>query len=88
MDINLLDYIKEQAFILIPVLYVLGLMLKSNKKIQDWVIPWILTICSILGAILLMGFNINAVIQGILCVGVAVYGNQLVKQTTQKREQV
>lgn len=87
MDINLLDYIKEQAFILIPVLYVLGLMLKSNKKIQDWVIPWILTICSILGAVLLMGFNINAVIQGILCVGVAVYGNQLVKQTTQKREQ-
>ncbi len=88
MDINLLDYIKEQAFILIPVLYVLGLMLKSNKKIQDWVIPWILTICSILGAILLSGLNINAVIQGILCVGVAVYGNQLVKQTTQKREQV
>ncbi|EHN16950.1 phage holin family protein [Clostridium sporogenes] len=87
MDINLLDYIKEQAFILIPVLYILGLMLKSNKKIQDWVIPWILTICSILGAILLMGLNINAVIQGILCVGVAVYGNQLVKQTTQKREQ-
>ncbi|NFH48157.1 hypothetical protein FC976_13225 [Clostridium sporogenes] len=87
MDINLLDYIKEQAFILIPVLYVLGLMLKSNKKIQDWVIPWILTICSILGAVLLMGLNINAVIQGILCVGVAVYGNQLVKQTTQKREQ-
>ncbi|NFS59315.1 hypothetical protein FDF04_19870, partial [Clostridium sporogenes] len=86
MDINLLDYIKEQAFILIPVLYVLGLMLKSNKKIQDWVIPWILTICSIVGAILLMGLNINAVIQGILCVGVAVYGNQLVKQTTQKRE--
>ncbi|NFF69458.1 hypothetical protein FDF69_20425 [Clostridium sporogenes] len=84
---NLLDYIKEQAFILIPVLYILGLMLKSNKKIQDWVIPWILTICSILGAILLMGLNINAVIQGILCVGVAVYGNQLVKQTTQKREQ-
>ncbi|NFV55770.1 phage holin family protein, partial [Clostridium sporogenes] len=80
MDINLLDYIKEQAFILIPVLYVLGLMLKSNKKIQDWVIPWILTICSIVGAILLMGLNINAVIQGILCVGVAVYGNQLVKQ--------
>lgn len=88
MDINLLDYIKEQAFILIPVLYVLGLMLKSNKKIQDWVIPWILTICSIVGAILLMGLNINAVIQGILCVGVAVYGNQLVKQTTKKREQV
>lgn len=88
MDINLLDYIKEQAFILIPVLYVLGLMLKSNKKIQDWVIPWILTICSILGAVLLMGLNINAVIQGILCVGVAVYGNQLVKQTTEKRDQV
>ncbi|GAA0081391.1 phage holin family protein [Clostridium sp. CTA-6] len=88
MDINLLDYIKEQAFILIPVLYVLGLMLKSNEKIQDWVIPWILTICSIIGSILLMGLNINAVIQGILCVGVAVYGNQLVKQTTEKRDQV
>ncbi|MEL5900173.1 phage holin family protein [Clostridium sporogenes] len=87
MDINLMDYIVEQALILIPALYVIGIMLKQTSKIKDWTIPWILLVLGIIGAISLMGFNANAVIQGILVTGVAVYTNQLIKQSTEKREQ-
>ncbi|WP_278248677.1 phage holin family protein [Clostridium tetani] len=48
--------------------------------------PWILLVVGILGSIALIGLNANAVIQGILTAGVAVFGNQLIKQTTVKRE--
>ena len=85
MDINLMDYVVEQALILIPVLYVLGIMLKNTKKIEDWIIPWILLLAGVGGSIAIMGFNINAIIQGILVTGATVYTNQLVKQTKSKK---
>ncbi|MDU4597208.1 MAG: phage holin family protein [Clostridium sporogenes] len=87
MEINLMDYIIDQALILIPSLYVLGIMLKQTNKIEDWTIPWILLVIGIVGAVALMGLNINAVIQGILTTGAAVFTNQLIKQNTKKREQ-
>lgn len=87
MEINLMNYIVEQAFILIPFLYVLGRMLKGTAKIKDWTIPWILLICGIGGAIALMGINVNAVIQGVLVTGLTVYANQLFKQSIDKREE-
>ncbi|WP_315118329.1 phage holin family protein [uncultured Clostridium sp.] len=68
----------EQALILIPVLYTLGLMLKQSN-IKDWLIPWILLFFETIGVIALMEFNINAVIQGILVTGVIVYANQRIK---------
>lgn len=88
MEINLMDYIVEQALILIPVLYILGMMLKSTKQIKDWTIPWILLICGIVGAIALLGLNMQAILQGILVTGTTVFGNQLIKQSTEKREQI
>lgn len=86
MEINIMDYVVEQALILIPALYILGIMLKSTKQIKDWTIPWILLVVGIVGAIALMGLNANAVIQGILATGMAVYANQLIKQTMVKKD--
>lgn len=86
MEINFINYIVEQALILIPALYILGLLLKQSK-IKDWLIPWILLICGVGGAIALIGLNVNAVLQGILVTGATVFGNQLLKQTVQKREE-
>lgn len=86
MEINFINYIVEQALILIPALYILGLLLKQSK-IKDWLIPWILLICGVGGAIALIGLNVNAVLQGILVTGATVFGNQLFKQTVQKREE-
>ncbi|RXI70488.1 phage holin family protein [Clostridium tetani] len=83
---NLMDYIVEQALILVPALYILGLMLKGTEKIKDWTIPWVLLICGIGACIAIMGINIQALLQGILVTGATVFGNQLVKQSTEKKE--
>ncbi len=86
MNINLMDYVVERALVLVPVLYVVGAMLKQSK-IKDWLIPWMLLVCGIAGAIALMGLNANAVLQGVLATGAAVFGNQLIKQTTEKSKE-
>ena len=78
------DYIMDNALILIPVIYVLGCMLKGTEKVSDKYIPIILLPVGIILAMLLVGFTANGFIQGVLVTGVAVYANQLVKQTLKK----
>lgn len=77
---NLMNYVTENALILIPVLYVLGSILKGTEKIEDKYIPIILLPVGIALSMFLVGFNINGVIQGILITGASVYTNQVVKQ--------
>lgn len=85
---KLQDYIKPELLVLIPVLYILGLMMKKTEKINDKYIPVMLGIIGIVlsaiyvatvsGICLMSVFT--AVTQGILVAGAAVYVNQLVKQ--------
>ncbi|WP_272509113.1 phage holin family protein [Clostridium ganghwense] len=84
-NIDLMKYVTEQALILIPVLYVLGIIIKNIPNIPDWVIPWIILMVSIVLSVLILEINVQAVIQGILVAGVTVLSNQLVKQTTKKK---
>lgn len=86
MEMNIMDFITEQALILVPALYILGLMLKGTEKVKDWTIPWVLLICGIGSCIAIFGVNIQAILQGVLVTGAAVFGDQLLKQTTEKRE--
>lgn len=79
------DYIMDNALILIPVIYVIGAILKGTELIKDKYIPIILLPIGVILAMLLVGFNVNGFIQGVLVTGVAVYANQLVKQV-QKEE--
>ena len=84
MDINVMDYIVSEAYILIPVLYVIGMFLKRTPKIADWLIPWVLLGLGILGGFFLAGMSVHGVLQGILVAGVTVFANQLYKQTINK----
>lgn len=81
---NLINFVPEQLVIVVAVLYVLGMFLKSIPKIQDWTIPWILLVISIIGAIGIEGLSIMAVLEGVICCGVSVLTNQLIKQTQKK----
>lgn len=76
----MIQYITENALILIPVLNIIGVILKDTKKIPDKYIPIILLGFGILGAVAVMGLSPEGVVQGILVTGTAVYGNQVVKQ--------
>lgn len=79
---DFIKYITENALVLIPVLYIIGQVIKGIEKVADKYIHLILLPCGILGSIALSGVSADSVIQGILVVGVTVYSNQLIKQVT------
>ena len=74
------DYILDNALILIPAIYVVGAILKGTELIKDKYIPVILLPIGIVLGMILIGFDVNGFIQGVLVTGVAVYAIQLVKQ--------
>lgn len=86
------EYINPELLVLIPMLLVLGKLIKSTDFIDDRYIPAILGCVGILLSVFYtLGINnsfgltgiFTAVTQGILCAGAAVYGHQLVKQLGQ-----
>ena len=77
---EILSYIMDNALILIPVLLVLGQIVKGIQKIPDKWIPIILLPIGVAGALALGGVSVDSAVQGVLVTGAAVYGNQIVKQ--------
>ena len=83
---DIINYIVDNALVLIPALVIIGAIVKHIEVIPDKFIPLILLVFGvdivfgIGGALAIMGPTVDAVIQGVLVAGAAVYGNQLVKQ--------
>lgn len=93
---NILSLIRPELFILIAVLYCIGLFLKLNPNFKkEYTIPYILVFISIvlcqayMSIVLEMGFApkiiIVSFIQAILIAAVPVFGNELLKQALRKR---
>lgn len=77
---EILNYIAENALVLVPVLLIIGQIVKNIKVIPDKFIPLILLPFGVVGAMALSGWTIDGAIQGVLVTGCAVYGNQIYKQ--------
>lgn len=89
---ELIKYVPEQMLTLMVGAYVLGIFLKRTPKIADWSIIWILLVFCELGS---LGMNVlgnslngellvNSISQGIICTGVAVLTDQLIKQKPER----
>lgn len=87
MDVDLASFIVKDAYILIPVLFVIGLLLKRTPGLPDWLIPWILLVLGMAGGFFLRDMHIDGLLQGVLVTGVTVFGHQLYKQTTCKSKE-
>lgn len=89
------NYIMPELLVIVPVLWVAGWIIKQADFIKNKWIPLILGVVGVLLAVcyVLGGqrFSVTAlftaITQGILCAGVAVYGNQLVKQMKKDKEE-
>jgi hypothetical protein len=79
--VEIIEYIISEALIIIPVLWILGSFLKKTPRIEDWLIPWVLLAVGVLIAVGIIGFTVDAAVQGVLVAGAAVLGHQLLKQT-------
>jgi len=65
----------------IVALYVLGKIIKNTKYIKNELIPVVLLIIGVGFSMALMGVTITSVIGGIIATGLAVFGDQLLKQS-------
>jgi hypothetical protein len=89
----IIEFIKPELLVLVPVLYIMGTFLKKAQAFADNYIPLALTVAGIiLAALWVVGtVPINtakeivlavftALVQGIICAGLSVYGDQMAKQ--------
>ncbi|NEU30804.1 holin [bacterium LRH843] len=74
-------YIRQDAFILIPVLYFIGLFLRQTPFIPAWSHAWIKVTFAVVSCLLYYGFAITSVVQGILVTGAAVIFRDLLHNT-------
>ncbi|MNC10277.1 hypothetical protein D3C75_579160 [compost metagenome] len=78
------NFIKPELLVVVAVCWVVGYILKQTPRVPDWTIIYAVTVVAVVLVSLTMGFTPESILQGVLCGAVAVYGNQLVKQTTKK----
>ncbi|MDH6430295.1 MULTISPECIES: phage holin family protein [unclassified Paenibacillus] len=76
-----MEFINPELLVVVVACWIIGYVLKKTPRVPDWSIVYIVTLMAIVFAVLMLGFVITSFIQGILCGAVAVYGNQLVKQS-------
>ncbi|CAH1054029.1 phage holin family protein [Paenibacillus pseudetheri] len=80
------NFIKPELLMVVAVCWVIGYILKQTPKVPDWTIIYVVTLSAIILVVLTTGLNVDSVLQAILCSAVAVYSNQLVKQTAKAKE--
>lgn len=86
MDISisfLENFIRADAWILIPTLYLIGMFLEQTPKVPAWVSPWVQMIIGVVFCLLYYGLLIQAVVQGILVAGAAVFFKDLIHKPIQ-----
>ena len=83
---DIINFIIEEGLIMIPVLYIIGEIIKFTGVLNNKWIPLTLLIFSILFTPLLLGgFTPDNIVQAILVTGVTVLGDQLIKQSGKVR---
>lgn len=82
MLIVIYDFIIEEALIVVPVLWVLGRFIKKSQMPDSYIV-WILLVLGVGFTLWIMGISPEAVMQGVLVTGAAVFGHQLLKQTAE-----
>lgn len=74
-------YIRPDAFILVPVLYFIGLFLQQTPFIPKWGHVWIQLAFAIIACLLYYGWEIQSVVQGVLVTGTAVISRDIIHNT-------
>ncbi|MEH7113375.1 phage holin family protein [Neobacillus niacini] len=81
MELNFDKYIRSDALILVPVLYIISMLLRQTPFIPVWTHAWIQLFFAVIACLLYYGLEIQSVVQGILVTGVAVITSNLFNNT-------
>ncbi|WP_456289745.1 phage holin family protein [Paenibacillus sp. AK002] len=75
------ELIDPRLLIVVAACWVVGWVMKKTPRVANWSIVYIVIAIAVWLTIGLLGFSVEAVIQGILAGAFAVFGHQAVKQT-------
>ena len=80
---DIVNYIVQEGLVMIPVLYIIGEIVKGTELLSNKWIPLALLIVSVGFTPLLLGaYSADNMVQAVLVAGVTVFGNELVKQSS------
>ena len=83
---EIINFIIDEGLIMIPVLYIIGEIIKFTGVLNNKWIPLTLLVFSLLFTPLLLGgFTPDNIVQAILVTGATVLGDQLIKQSGKVR---
>lgn len=74
------ELIDPRLLIVVAACWVLGYIIKQTPRVPDWSIVYIVLIIAVWLTIGLLGWSVEALIQGILAGAFAVFGHQAFKQ--------
>ncbi|TCN00869.1 holin family Hol44 protein (superfamily V) [Paenibacillus sp. BK033] len=78
------ELIDPRLIIVVAACWVFGYILKKTPRVPDWTIVYAVAVVGTIAANSLLGWSVQSVLQGVLCGAVAVYSNQVIKQTVSK----
>ena len=80
---DILNYVVQEGLVMIPVLFIIGEIIKSTELLGNKWIPLVLLVISVAFTPLVLGtYTANNIVQAVLVAGVTVFGNELVKQSS------
>lgn len=67
--------LTKETYLLVVILFVLMMILRSNKKIENWTIQWIILVVALgLSYIEKGAFNIDTILNAFVATGVCLFG--------------
>ena len=80
---DILNYVVQEGLVMVPVLFIIGEIVKGTELLSNKWIPVAVLIVSIGFTPLVLGaYTAENIVQAILVAGVTVFGNELIKQTS------
>ena len=84
---DILNYVVQEGLVMIPVLFIIGEIIKGTETIENKYIPVILLVLSLaLTPFVLGGYTAVNIVQSVLVAGVTVFGNEIIKQSSKGDE--
>lgn len=80
---DILNYVVQEGLVMIPVLFIIGEIVKGTELLGNKWIPLVILIASLGFTPLLLGaYTAENLVQAVLVAGVTVFGNELIKQSS------
>lgn len=84
---DILNYVAQEGLVIIPVLFIIGEIIKGTELLSNKWIPLALLVISVGFTPLLLGaYTADNIVQAVLVAGATVFGNELIKQSSKGDE--